>query len=213
VVVESSSSALVALPVGERAYRAIKQRLFAGPRPGQRLDIVQLADLAHVSTTPVREALHRLAAERLVDNRAGEGFFVPRPSVGDLKRLYRWHGRLAAEATRGAAPGGPADLDLPYPELAAGLFAAIAGQAGDGELRHALANADERLRAFRRAEPAAAPEVEPWLRAAARAWAEGDTPLVRRDIARAARRLAAAAADILDRAAAPAQADIRDIER
>lgn len=199
------------LPVGERAYRAIKQRLLDGrPFPGERLDIVVLSQAVLVSTTPVREALHRLAAERLAENRAGEGFYVARPSVGGLRRLYRWHGRLAAEAAAGGAGVALAETAGDYVARAAALVEAIAGDGCDGEVRHALINADERLRAFRRNEPHVVADAAPALEAAAAALAAGERAALRREIARWSRRLAAGAADILDAVGQPGS-DIRDI--
>ena len=189
------------LPVGERAYRAIKQRLFDGElAPGRRLDIVRLGDLSLVSTTPVREALHRLVAERLVENRTGEGFFVPRPSFSDLRRLYRWHGRLAAEAISCDRRIPPVPAVSTYAERASALFDAIAHASADAEVRHALLNADERLRGLRRSEADVVPTAAALLAAVEAGLGMGDRTRVRRDLARRARLLGSAAADILDHA-------------
>lgn len=204
------------LPVGERAYRAIKRRLLdAAPAIGTRLDIATLADLTNVSTTPVREALHRLAAERLVENRAGEGFFVPRPGVAELRRLYHWHGQLAvqaagsgaARAADGAVAETPADG---YVATLVALFAAIAASADDAELRAALVSADERLRVFRRGEPLALAGAAEDLAALDRAWWHAETAELRRCLARHVRERCAAAAEILD-AAGRSLPDIRDM--
>lgn len=189
------------LPVGERAYRAIKQRLFDDRLPpGSRLDILRLADLARVSTTPVREALHRLSAERLVENRAGEGFFVPRPGISDLRRLYRWHGRLAAEAASSEEKPQTPPSGASYTERAAALFEAIARATGDVEVRHALLNADERLRGLRHSEFDVVPCAAALLAAVETGLDASDRARVRRELARRARMLGAAACDILDRA-------------
>ena len=62
-------------PTSERAYQEIKARLMDGRfRLRQRLDATALATDLAVSTTPVREALLRLTAERLVAFRPSHGF-------------------------------------------------------------------------------------------------------------------------------------------
>ena len=46
-----------------------------GIRPGERLNEVALSRELGASRTPLREALNRLMAERLVEFRPGAGFF------------------------------------------------------------------------------------------------------------------------------------------
>lgn len=51
-----------------RVYAAIKQQLLEGAfRPGERIEPAILSDELGASVTPVRDALHRLAGERLVE--------------------------------------------------------------------------------------------------------------------------------------------------
>ncbi|MEL7116411.1 MAG: GntR family transcriptional regulator [Pseudomonadota bacterium] len=57
-------------------YTRLKERVVGfGVRPGDRLNEVALARELDVSRTPLREALNRLMAERLVDFVPGSGFF------------------------------------------------------------------------------------------------------------------------------------------
>src|SRR3954470_19965120 len=76
----------------ERVYAAIRQRLREGVyRPGDRLEPALLSDELNASVTPVRDALHRLTGERLVDAPRHEGFRVPMMTETQLRQLYAWH--------------------------------------------------------------------------------------------------------------------------
>src|SRR3546814_19229888 len=55
---------------------------------GVRIEAARLADEIGVSITPVRDALNRLAGERMVDFIAGEGFRVPLYSEAELRDLF-----------------------------------------------------------------------------------------------------------------------------
>ena len=70
-------------------YERIKNWLLAQALvPGQLLQIGVLADELGVSTTPVREALTRLAAERMIMSVPKRGFFARTPSEDDILGLY-----------------------------------------------------------------------------------------------------------------------------
>jgi DNA-binding GntR family transcriptional regulator len=76
----------------ERVYAAIKQRLRDGLyTPGARLEPAALSDELNASVTPVRDALHRLTGERLVEAPRHEGFRVPVMTETLLRQLYGWH--------------------------------------------------------------------------------------------------------------------------
>ena len=76
----------------ERVYAAIKQRLRQGAyRPGERLEPALLSDELNARVTPVRDALHRLTGERLVDAPRHEGFRAPMLTETTLRHLYLWH--------------------------------------------------------------------------------------------------------------------------
>lgn len=55
--------------------------------PGDRLQLNQLSEQFQTSSTVVREALTRLAGERLVKLRPNRGFFVPTLSLEELRDL------------------------------------------------------------------------------------------------------------------------------
>ena len=77
----------------EDIYAQLKIRVVGfGIRPGERLNEVALARDLNVSRTPLREALNRLLAERLVDFRPGVGFFcraLEPQAIYDLYELRR----------------------------------------------------------------------------------------------------------------------------
>ncbi len=91
--------------LAEKSYRYIRQKLSGGELPpGKRLVNRTLANEIGVSVIPVREAIHRLASEGLVEHVPGAGAFVRKPDRQDLDNLYVLRDALescaAAEAAR-----------------------------------------------------------------------------------------------------------------
>jgi len=75
--------------LNEKAYQHVRVMLTRGDlAPGQRLVTRTLAEDIGVSLAPVREALHRLATEGLVEHVPGAGAFVRNPDRQDLEELY-----------------------------------------------------------------------------------------------------------------------------
>lgn len=73
----------------DRVYRTIKANVIAYVFPqGQRILMQPVADALGVSTTPVREALNRLAAEDLVIKAPHKGFIAPTLSEDKLRGYY-----------------------------------------------------------------------------------------------------------------------------
>jgi GntR family transcriptional regulator, carbon starvation induced regulator len=63
--------------LADEAYRAIKSDIVRGVRaPGERLRIERLRTIYHIGPTPLREALQRLSADRLVITEGNRGFAV-----------------------------------------------------------------------------------------------------------------------------------------
>lgn len=84
----------------ERVYAAIKNQLRIGAfRPGERLEPAALSGQLNSSVTPIRDALHRLTGERLVEAPRHEGFRVPLVTESMLRHLYAWHLDLLLLAT------------------------------------------------------------------------------------------------------------------
>jgi DNA-binding GntR family transcriptional regulator len=146
-----------AAPVFDRVYGGLRTMLRQGAAaPGARLDPAALASTLVASITPVRDALHRLAGERLVEATA-DGFQVPVLSEPDLRDLYAWNHQLLLLALR-TSPRSRAGFVEPPPaeahsaEIAESLFAAVARASGNREQLLAIEALNDRLHAVRRAE-------------------------------------------------------------
>ncbi|WP_066793591.1 GntR family transcriptional regulator [Sphingomonas soli] len=153
-----------AAPVFERVYAGLKAMLHEGQAvPGTRLDPAPLAAQLTASITPVRDALHRLAGERLVAT-TSDGFHVPMLSEPDLRDLYAWNHQLLLLALRSSTRSRAGFLPPPPPEahsadIAEALFAAIAAAANNREQLIAIERLNDRLHAVRRAELAVLVQV------------------------------------------------------
>ena len=99
--------------------------------PGSLVREPEVMERLGLGRTPVREALRRLAQERLVDVYPHQGIFVSRVDVGDLAALSEVRGSLEAFAGRLAAARA---TDAERDEAAALL----------AELEHAAGEHDER---------------------------------------------------------------------
>jgi DNA-binding GntR family transcriptional regulator len=74
---------------GERVYEALKARVIAYEfSQGKRIYLEPVAEQLGVSTTPVREALNRLAAQNLVVKAPGKGFIALKLSEANLLGHY-----------------------------------------------------------------------------------------------------------------------------
>ncbi|MFD2134611.1 GntR family transcriptional regulator [Novosphingobium resinovorum] len=88
-------------PATRRAYDSIRHRLaHLEVRPGGRIEPLMVADELSISVTPVRDALHILAGEHLVDLRHGDGYFAFPMEEADLRELYDWNQELVLSALR-----------------------------------------------------------------------------------------------------------------
>jgi len=68
-----------------RAYEVIRDAILTGQlAPGSRLNNLELARSLGVSATPVKDALNRLVAERLVAEVTRKGYFVTSFSIRDV---------------------------------------------------------------------------------------------------------------------------------
>lgn len=101
-----------AASLGERVYQMLREHLHSGRvRTGQPLTELGLAAELGVSRTPVREALARLASERLVDVE-GRSFVAPSLTGGDLQDIYELRVLLETEAARQVARRTDIEADL-----------------------------------------------------------------------------------------------------
>ena len=150
----------------DRSYATLKAMLRDGVfPPGFRLEANKLAGDFGVSMTPVRDVLHRLVGERLVDASSGEGFHVPRLTEKALRDLYEWNAALITLAARtmrspaAAAPTPQSHIPAGADRVAA-LFERMGAAAPNREIGEAIAGASDRLHSFRRLESRVLERIE-----------------------------------------------------
>lgn len=135
----------------DRVYRALKAELGTGRfGPGDHLEPAALSDELNSSITPVRDALHRLVGEGLVEAPRSDGFRAPLVTEVGLRHRYAWRQWLLLGAIR-AGSGAPAPVEKAGPGNEH-LFLAIAGLSANPEHVAAVAQVNDRLRAMRPAE-------------------------------------------------------------
>ena len=96
---------LATVSLADRAYHAIREMIVSlDLRPGAVIDERRLMEQLGIGRTPTREALRRLAQERLVEVYPRRGMFVTSVEIRDLASLAEvrsvlesWAARLAAE--------------------------------------------------------------------------------------------------------------------
>ena len=120
---EPTSRRLVRQPASDSVYQYLKDQILVGAlKPGEKLMAQQVADQLGTSPTPVREVLHRLASEGLVERSPFKGTIVARLSRRDLQDLY--------------------EVRIPLEELAVTLLATSAAHQGIPNLEELLARMD-----------------------------------------------------------------------
>lgn len=109
----------------QRAYRELRQRILRGEMPpGAQYLEQQLAEILHMSRTPVREALIRLADERLVEVRPRHGVRILPLSVEEFRDIHEMWAELESLAVRRLATRGATNSQLAA--LEAGLQQMVA---------------------------------------------------------------------------------------
>lgn len=102
----SATRTLVKVTLSEQTYEALKSRILDQElAPGSRLNIDALSKELGVSSSPVRESLARLEAERLIVSELYSGYSVaPQPTISylhsllDFRILIEGHcGRIGAD--------------------------------------------------------------------------------------------------------------------
>lgn len=194
-------------PTFDRVYVALKHELARGRfAPGDHLEPAALGDELNASITPVRDALHRLVGERLVEAPRNDGFRVPAPTEAELRDLYGWNGELLELALRprrsaGISLGLPTaetDMSLQHPSSAIGrLFLRIARRSGNLEHEGALDSLNDRLAPLRVVEAQLLEDLEDELAALEAAFEAEDWAALRRGIAAYHRRRQRRVPDLL----------------
>jgi DNA-binding GntR family transcriptional regulator len=155
----------------EDVYVQLKRMVLQGAFPTRvRLVEDRVAERLGVSRTPVREALVRLHADRLLRRYADGGYFVAEPDLVDLRDLYELRITLELRGiTRGLEGHSRHDLgvleplrdrwralslDLPEPDAAfvevdESFHVALSRSAGNSALTDMLETVNERIRPVR----------------------------------------------------------------
>ncbi len=188
----------------ERAYDTLRRHILTRAfRPGDRLEPAPLAEAFGSSVTPVRDALHVLAGEGLVERRTSDGFHLPHITEPELADLYQWNGDLLLLAIRGwEAPAASIVPRMPPAEAAdaiAQLFDRIASHSDNLEHRRAIKAASARLHPARTVEPALFADIGAEMADLAETCARGDRVALRRRITAYHRRRRRAAAELVRR--------------
>lgn len=157
----------------KRVYQNIKRAIVFHEFPsGERLNIESFALQWRVSTTPIREIFNRLVAEGLIESIPKVGFFMKELpeseirdlydfnhllvswAVGKLKRKNNWQGdkkndmnAIIDQLSQAERP--PAEYLV---ETIASLYARMAVQSCNTELRLRMLNLNDRLHYMRRCE-------------------------------------------------------------
>jgi DNA-binding GntR family transcriptional regulator len=77
------------IPARKKTYEYLKTNILSGAfDPGRRLTEEYLAEELGVSRTPVREALHKLELEGLIQPLETRGFIIPRDSKEEMEELF-----------------------------------------------------------------------------------------------------------------------------
>ena len=125
--------------LADKAYQAIRELIVSLElAPGAVIEEPELMERLGIGRTPVREALRRLAHERLVEVYPRRGMFVTGVDVRELARLSEVRAVLEPEAARLAAERA---TDADRAEIA-GLLEELRAPGGDGRELMAL---DERI--------------------------------------------------------------------
>ena len=175
-------------PTFERVYHALKEQLGSARfAAGEHLEPATLSHELNASITPVRDALHRLVGEGLVEAPRGDGFRVPPVTEVGLRHLYRWNGALLELAVRSRHAGRVPESEAPDRanpvEATEALFLSIAAWTGNPEHPAAVARLNDRLRPVRWTEAALTAGPGDELVAIADLIRAGAPPLLRRSLA------------------------------
>jgi hypothetical protein len=149
----------------DRVYRALKSEYLAGEfSVGAKLELAAMADRLRSSKTPVREAIHRLVGEQIMEADPGGGFRIWQPAPGHLIQLYQWNAHLLLGLVSLMSPAdlvdriayfdglGPPGSKIELVMRQGSIFGSIADASGNSEAVAAIVHINERLLSTRIAE-------------------------------------------------------------
>jgi hypothetical protein len=174
----SGTMPMADLPASERAYQRLRHDILNGVIGAGAIDIRRVGDKLRMSATPVREALARLSAERLVRPAPHHGYVVVPLSARRLENLYELSGallQLAVKRCRASigeqTTGSSAPRDLrTYEAGMTSITGEIARAQGSLELCEHIEAVTDRLIPPRRCEPAVFPGAMDELQALCALW-------------------------------------------
>lgn len=193
-------------PTFDRVYPALKEQLMSGKfAPGDHLEPATIGQELNSSITPVRDALHRLVGERLVEAPRNDGFRVPFPTEAELRDLYGWNRELADLGLRrpprknASRPpvGANATTGAAVADMAALVFRCIARRSANPELEAAVESLSDRLSATRHLEARIFEDASGEIDALRMLLEEQDIPALRRGLAAYHKRRQRAVPDLL----------------
>jgi DNA-binding GntR family transcriptional regulator len=119
----------------DRVHAALREKILAGAYPpGSRLKLTALATEHDVSFIPVREALQRLEAERLIRTAPNRGAWVAEISIADMRDIYETRVVLESHAIRMSIPRlSPQQLEVAEQALSRMEASFTAGQESESE--------------------------------------------------------------------------------
>lgn len=179
-------------PTFDRVYLALKEQLTSGRlAPGDHLEPALIGEELNASITPVRDALHRLVGERIVEAPRNDGFRVPAPTEAELRDLYGWNRELLLLAlrrghstSRDSYPRALQEGDSGFAAilLAPDFFRGVAAISGSAEHEAAIDSLNDRLGAIRTVEMRLFHDSGAELSALQDAYARDDILALRRGI-------------------------------
>ncbi len=100
----------MSVSLSEKAYQLLRADIISCVlRPGQQVVQSQLAERYQIGTTPIRDALHHLARENLVQPVPRSGYVIAPITLTDIQELFELRFLLESFAARMAAARGSED--------------------------------------------------------------------------------------------------------
>jgi DNA-binding GntR family transcriptional regulator len=189
----------------ERVYAVLKEQLRKGAfGPGERLEPAAFCDRLNASVTPIRDALHRLTGERLIEAPRNEGFRMPMLTETTLRHLYAWHRDLlllaaAKHAAVEALEEAGGEAASPVHERRNAVFAALAQSSGNPEHVHALDAVMARLEPIQQLEESFLDGMDAEIAQICEAVRSNDRSALRKSLVRYHRRRERIVPDLLSR--------------
>ena len=182
-------------PTFERVYLALREQLRAGRwPPGTHIEPAMLEAELSASITPIRDALHRLVGERLVEAPRHNGFCTPLVTETALRNLLAWSNEVALLALASPIPGtSPREALESGPACVGDLLAGLARLSRNHEHWWVRISINDRLGPVRSVEGKVLEDVAHEFRSLEAAAAAADLKGLRHGIARYHRRRESAA--------------------